>query len=478
MKIAIAKGRGSFDVRWEAYCQRNGIDYKIVNPYSSEIVKEVEDCEAFMWHHHHGECPDPLFAKQLLYSLQTAGKKVFPDWHTTWHFDDKVGQKYLLESVGAPLVPSYVFYTKKDALEWIGKTTFPKVFKLRGGASASNVILVESLEEAKKLIKKAFGKGFKHNNSLNNLKERIRLYREGKKSFMIIIKGLVKLVFPDKSLQPDEKGYVYFQDFIPNNYFDIRIISIGDKAFAIKRMVQNGDFRTSGSGNIHYERSEIPEECVKISFDVAEKIKSQSLALDFVFGLDGNPMIVEASYGFSPSCYDDCLGYWTKDMQWHEGPINPQEWVIEGMKRDFVGGIKLNLNDLKQICDKYHITISSKQFDLRVVVIGDKAMCEKRYAREGDFRASGSGKFEYVPLRDDVLNAAFSTAQKLHLQSVAFDFIFRDNEPLIVEISYAFGTHGISHCPGYYTKDHQWHGEAEPDFYAWMVEGIKNNKSL
>ena len=155
MKIAIHKS-GGFSDRWIEYCEKNHIDYKIVNAYDTDIIQQMADCDAFMWHHFHNSYKDALFAKQLLFSLQQAGKRVFPDFNTGWHFDDKVGQKYLLEAIGAPLVPSYVFYTKKEALDWIDKTTFPKVFKLRGGAGASNVKLAHTKKEARHLVKKVF----------------------------------------------------------------------------------------------------------------------------------------------------------------------------------------------------------------------------------------------------------------------------------------------------------------------------------
>ena len=81
MKIAIHKS-GGFSERWIEYCEKNQIDYKIVNAYDSDIVEQVKDCDAFMWHHSHINYKDVLFAKQLLYSLEIAGKKVFPDWKT------------------------------------------------------------------------------------------------------------------------------------------------------------------------------------------------------------------------------------------------------------------------------------------------------------------------------------------------------------------------------------------------------------
>ena len=44
MKIAIHHSSGSFSDRWIEYCKREGIEYKIVNAYDSDIVKQVEDC--------------------------------------------------------------------------------------------------------------------------------------------------------------------------------------------------------------------------------------------------------------------------------------------------------------------------------------------------------------------------------------------------------------------------------------------------
>lgn len=333
MKIAIHHRKGSFSERWIEYCQQHSIEYKLVNAYQTNIVEQVKGCDAFMWHHHHADYRDALFAKQLIYSLESAGIKCYPNSHTTWHFDDKVGQKYLLESVGAPLVPSYVFYTKQEALAWVEKTQFPKVFKLRGGAGSSNVRLVKTKTQAKKIISKAFGSGFSAYNRFGALKESLVKYLHGKGTLKEVAKKTLQLFTSTTygKMHSREKGYVYFQEFIPNN-----------------------------------------------------------------------------------------------------------------------------------------------TFDLRVVVIVDKAMGEKRYVRKGDFRASGSGEFEYVSLPNDVLNVAFNTAKSLKMQSVAFDFIFRDNEPLIVEMSYGFGTHGISHCNGYYTNDLQWH-EERPDFCGWMIENMIHN---
>lgn len=330
-KIAIHHVSGSFSDRWIAYCEEKGIDYKIVNAYDSNIVEQVSDCTAFMWHHHHANYKDVLFAKQLLYSLQIAGKKVFPDFNTTWFFDDKVGQKYLLESIGAPMVSSYVFYDKESALRWLEGTSFPKVFKLRGGAGAYNVRLVRSKREGKVLVRKAFGRGFLAFDGRVQLREACRKYRDGKGAFINVLKGVARLFCPTlyTRMHGREKGYVYFQDFIPGNDFDVRLIVIKDKAYGMRRMCRKNDFRASGSCDFVYAM--IDEKTLRTAFDVAEKLSLQSVAFDFIYDSEKNPLIVEMSYGYGTKGSGKCHGYWTKDLQWHEGVFNPFGWQVKNL---------------------------------------------------------------------------------------------------------------------------------------------------
>lgn len=331
MKIAIHHREGSFSDRWIAYCQQDGIDYKIVNCYDSNIIEQLKDCDALMWHHSNYDYRDALFAKQLIYSVEAIGVRVFPNFNTTWHFDDKVGQKYLLESIDAPMVPSYVFYTKEDALEWIGKTSFPKVFKLRGGSGSSNVKLVETKSAAKKLVNKTFGDGFNQFDRFNHLNFRYKNYKTGKEGFDAVLKGIARLFIGNKysNMVPKEKGYVYFQDFIPNNKFDTRVVIVNGRAAAERRMVRKGDFRASGSGQFSYD--DINIETIRIALEVSNKLKLQSCAYDFVVDENHNPLIVEISYGFGTTGIDNAPGYWDSSLKWHEGKFNLQGWMVEDL---------------------------------------------------------------------------------------------------------------------------------------------------
>jgi glutathione synthase/RimK-type ligase-like ATP-grasp enzyme len=333
MKIAIHYQKGSFSDRWIAYCEKKNIHYKIVNCYATDIVMQLKDCDALMWHHHHGSYKDVLFAKQLIFSLEQGGKKIFPDYKTCWHFDDKVGQKYLLESIGAPVVPSYVFYTKREAMQWIDKTTFPKVFKLRGGAGSANVRIVRTANQARGLVNKAFGRGFSQFDRVGYFMDRIAKYHSGKDSLFGVLKGFGRLFINTEfaKLHCPEKGYIYFQDFLPNNLYDIRVIVIDGRAFAIKRMVRKNDFRASGSGNILYAKEHFSPDIIKLAFQLTDKLQSQCAAYDFVYDAGGNPLVLEVSYGFSIACYDPCVGFWDNSLEFHPGPFIPQDWMVEAL---------------------------------------------------------------------------------------------------------------------------------------------------
>lgn len=330
MKIGIHHSKGSYSQGWIDYCVKKKIDFKIVNAYHTDIIKHLEDCDVFMWHHHQANPKDVMFAKQLLYSLECAGKIVYPDWSTGWHFDDKLGQKYLLEASKIPLIPTFAFFSKEEALSWAENYKFPAVFKLRGGAGSYNVKLAKTKGEAVALIKRAFGRGFRQYSPNVAVRESIRKYRKGENSLRNVINAFSHYFIPFKIEESKgrEKGYAYFQEFIPDCEFDIRVQIVGDKSYAMKRFVRHNDFRASGGGDIDYDGSRIPVEAIRMALDVARKLKMQSLAIDLV-PYKTTYLIAEVSYAFGIDEGELDFGYWDSDYVWHPGVIDPFGWMIE-----------------------------------------------------------------------------------------------------------------------------------------------------
>ena len=251
--------------------------------------------------------------------------KCYPNLNTGWHYDDKVKQYHLLHSLGFQMTKCWVFYGKAAAMEWVEQTTFPIVFKLRGGAGSQNVVLVRSRRQAQKLVKRMFGKGvfpekfvnfgavrFKHFSLYREVHHLLgNLYRKSK--------GLDTCLFWAR-----HKNYVLFQKFLPGNDCDTRVTVIGERAFAFRRLVREDDFRASGSGRVDYDTGKIDLRCVELAFEVSRKMGFQSMAYDFLKNEKGEPEFCEISYTYVSSAVHDCPGYWDTGLNWHEGQYWPE----------------------------------------------------------------------------------------------------------------------------------------------------------
>ncbi|HEC96948.1 MAG TPA: hypothetical protein ENI58_02115 [Nitrospirae bacterium] len=331
IQLAIHSRPGSFSDRWIRYCSEYGIAYRVVDCFDSDIMEQLKGIDALLWHWSHTDPKAQLAASQLIISAERSGIKVFPDIATCWHYDDKIGQKYLLESIGAPLVPSYVFFDEDKTMRWIEGAEFPKVFKLRCGASSENVRLVRNRKEAEKLCKKAFNKGFP---SVSGYFSDAGTKMRKTGSIMQLISKIIrmpKILLANRSARPfipAQRGYVYFQDFLPDNAFDTRITVIGNRAFGFTRNTRPGDFRASGSGDIDYNMERVDVRCIEIAFETVEKLETQSLAFDFILDQKNKPAIVEISYCYQSKAVYHCPGFRDSEMNWHSGHIWPEDAIL------------------------------------------------------------------------------------------------------------------------------------------------------
>ncbi len=341
--IAIHYKNGIFSDRWIEYCKTNNISFKIVDCYANNIIKDLEGCRALLWHWQHYVPKDVLVAKQIIFAVETMGVKVFPNIQTCWHFDDKIAQKYLLEAVNAPLVPTFVFYDVAEALRWIETAQFPKVFKLRRGAGSVNVSLIKNRYQAKRFAKKAFKSGFKvtrkpfydANKQIRNM-----ILRDGFFPTLRKIPNAIQRLNRVNKVLGRESGYFYIQEFIPDNNYDTRITVIGQRAFGFTRNVRPNDFRASGSGSIDYSLKRIEPRCIEIAFETTKSIGAQSLCFDFLRCSDGTPRITEISYAFAAWAVYDCPGFWDQNLVWHEGHIHPEDAILTdliGLQNDAKG---------------------------------------------------------------------------------------------------------------------------------------------
>jgi len=254
--------------------------------------------------------------------------KCFPDMATCWAYDDKIREYYLLSRHGFPFIKSWIFWDKKSALTWLENAEIPVVFKLKGGAGSSNVVLVHNKPQAQKLISRMFGKGMisGHIPDHDNIRSKyFDLYKTVRRWG-----GNVLRKMRDEDISPDwqkHKNYVLFQKFLPGNDFDTRVTVIGDKAFAFRRFNREGDFRASGSGKFDLDIEVLDKRLIKTAFEISRKMKFQSMAYDFIYDDAHEPALIEISYTF-PGKPAYSTGYWDTELQWHSGQFCPQYFQL------------------------------------------------------------------------------------------------------------------------------------------------------
>lgn len=91
-------------------------------------------------------------------------------------------------------------------------------------------------------------------------------------------------------------------------------------------------------------------------------------------------------------------------------------------------------------------------FDTRITVIGNRAFGFRRYNRDNDFRASGSGKIDWNPGAIDrqFVHLAFHIAKTIGSQSCAIDGLYSGDKHVVGEISYTYVSWAVQQCPGHW----------------------------
>lgn len=329
-------GTESYSDKWAEFLTARGVKVRWLNLLADDALAQAAACDGVMWRWLHNE-QHKQSAQRILYTVEHyLNKPVFPDTFTSWHYDEKVAQHYLLSALNAPTPRSWVFWNKEEALAWTRTAEFPIVFKLSIGAGSSNVLKVDTPVEAAKLITRAFDHGFfpytmnefasKNLLPLNRAAVSSFLKRCKQSAFFVLTNTYPPL--PSHDAWKPEKGYVYFQEFLPNNTFDTRVTVIGNKAFAYRRLNRPSDFRASGSGLAKYESTDIDKECIAIAFELSQHGRFQSMAYDFLKRA-GKPVVVEISYTFVDWMVHECLGHWDSSLNWHEGQMWPEEAQVE-----------------------------------------------------------------------------------------------------------------------------------------------------
>lgn len=333
-EVSLPRGkRQSFSERWVETLRRQGHEARLVDANRPEFFDEVRACDGFMWtilqavNSRH-------FGRRVLAALEHGMHiPVFPSWETIWHFDDKIGQYYLLRAADIPTPPTWVFWYRGDAVDFCRTARYPVVIKLASGIMSRNVQMLHNFEEAEYWINRMFGAGLvglekPEVHGLQDVRDRAR------SAVRFLVKGLTPS--PASAFAEIQRSYVLLQEFLPDNAFDTRVTVIGNRAFAFRRHNRPGDFRASGSGRIDWDYTKVDPQMVRLAFAAQRKLSSQSLAIDGLYR-DGKPVIGEISYIYESWAVAECAGHWELDggdadggeLRWVEGHVWPEDAILE-----------------------------------------------------------------------------------------------------------------------------------------------------
>lgn len=342
MRIAICKNdkisyhSTAWTNPWADYCKEKNIDFEFVDCYHTDIIDKLCDFDCVLWHFSQYVYEDMLMARHVLYSASKMGLKVFPDFDTAWHFDDKIAETYLLQTISAPIPKSKMFYSLNECKKWLEQPdlSFPVVAKLRGGSGSHNVKLIKNKIDLLRYARRMFGRGMKASPSLlyktsSNLKSAKnwnmilgRLKRAPE--FLRTLHGAKKF--------PSEKNYVFLQEFIPNDGYDIKVVVVGDKLSFIGRNIRKGDFRASGGGDLFYKVGLVTKDIIDSAFSINDKLGFQCMGYDYVVdNQTGDAKIVEISYGFSHTALMQAGGHFDRNGVWHNEPLDVPKEIIKNL---------------------------------------------------------------------------------------------------------------------------------------------------
>jgi glutathione synthase/RimK-type ligase-like ATP-grasp enzyme len=304
IKYPINKEHSSlWNKPWIEYSKTNDLRVVYLNPFDYHIIDKLSEVDVLLWHLNGYNYTDMLIGRNILYTAKKMGKIIFPDLNDAWHFDDKIGETYFLQSVKAPIPNSYLFYRHQDLMSFANVfDSFPIIAKLRNGSGSHNVKKINSSKELLKYSSVMFNKGFpsspsllyKSSSNIKSAKSLKTIFNRAKRipEFLRTLKN--------SKVFPNEKGYVFLQEFIQNDGYDLKIVVVGEKLSFIGRNIRKGDFRASGGGDLFYDKKYITKDIIDSAFKTSKDLGVNCMGYDYVVDkFTGKGYIIEISFGFS-----------------------------------------------------------------------------------------------------------------------------------------------------------------------------------
>ncbi len=244
--------------KYEHFLRSNEFPFEYYDVHKSDWLAASKKFDVIIWA---GEAvPQIEEHKRKVFLLEKhCGKACFPSFDTLMWNEDKGFQYEWLQLHGFPAIKTFISYSYPETLKKLAGAAYPLISKSLIGAGSLGVELIRNEREAKKLAGQVFSP-------------------VGRATYWPFFR---------------QKDYVYFQQFLPNAGFDLRVVVVGKRAFGYYRDVPKGDFRASGMGLVR--KGELPREAVCLAMRLVKELDLVVAAVDMLQDSNGNFQIIEMS---------------------------------------------------------------------------------------------------------------------------------------------------------------------------------------
>jgi len=233
--------------KYERFLINNKIPYSFFDIYASDWIEKAKHFDLIIFRPDNSPSAIHEAKTKISFIERYLNKMCFPSSHEIWAYEDKVRANYLYQHFNIPHINTFISNSKSESLKYADECRFPIVSKISCGSVSRGVQLIDSKKKAKKIIKKIFS--------------------QGKQTH-----------WPEQR----QRNYVYFQEFIPDANFDLRIIVVNHSITGYYRLVPDNDFRASGSGIWQLHVTELPKEAMDVAVKLKEALKMTAVAVDLI----------------------------------------------------------------------------------------------------------------------------------------------------------------------------------------------------
>ncbi len=253
-------------------CRDLGVPYKLLDISGPDWVDVIRDsgCDAFLVR------PSPHFTiwkqmydERLRVMVQELGKIIYPTYEELWFYESKRRMHYWLKANAVPHPRTWVFYDRRQALDFCRTVELPIVFKTDLGAGASGVKIFRNRVALRRFVNRCFKKG---------------------------------MVRRDADPRDRQWGCVLLQEYLADAA-EWRVIRMGDSYFAYKKGIK-GEFH-SGSHIVIF--ADPPRHLLDFVRRVTAKAKFASMSLDIFETPEGGYLVNELHPVFGRDPWDHSM---------------------------------------------------------------------------------------------------------------------------------------------------------------------------